>query len=195
MSAGAPPRARRLHSRDLSQILTPSAPPCAFSQIMGNADVRVAARARHAEMHCFVPTEIVMLINTFPAAHGCRSGRGVGAEHRRGASHKRRRGGPVLADNLLVVLRFACRGIEAVTVSSTARSISRPGSSSCPRSRRCAPLAALRAERRATPSGDLLASTAMAFASGRCVARSARTRPPFFSCSSCAVTAACPAGR
>ena len=190
MSTGAPPRARRMHSRDLSQILTPSAPPCAFSQIMGNADVRVAAPARHAEMHCFVPTEIVMLIVAFPAAHGCRSGRGVGAEHRRGASHKRRRGGPVLADNLLVVLRFACRGIEAVTVSSTARSISRAGSSSCPRSRPCAPLAALRAERRAIPSGDLLASTAMAFASGRCVARPARTRPPFF-----AVTAACPAGR
>lgn len=113
---------------------------------------------------------------TFAARRGRRQLRSGAAARCR--PQNRRRGDLILADSLLVMLRFQCPGIEAVPVFSRVPSTSSAGSSDRPRSRRRglpgAPSAASRAVRSAAPS----VSRAMAVASGRSGARPVRMSRP-----------------
>lgn len=77
---------------------------------------------------------------------------------------------------LLVVLRLACRAIEAVAVSSKAASTSRAGSSACRRSPRPGLARALGARPRAARWEAGSRSTATASANGRCAVRPPPTR-------------------
>jgi hypothetical protein len=96
---------------------------------------------------------------------GALGGRSIGAV----PATKKRRGDLILADSLLVVLRFQCRRIEAAEVLFRAPSASTVGFSTCPPSRRPAPRGApgvgLRAARWVVGSS----SRGMAPGSGRSV--------------------------
>jgi hypothetical protein len=104
----------------------------------------------------------------FPPVDGRDTRNVIGAEHRRDADHKIEDEETCsLPDSLLVLLRFVCRRIEAVTVSSRARSRSRAGKSGCLRSRRSGRRSVRFAEWRVARQACLCDSMATARAGAR----------------------------